>query len=161
MSDAYVVMRADAEDPGTRDVMRKCLLAIQEAFLEVEVIDEQFREDTWDVTGFMLKASGPTAYETLLPLISKLQDGHSGRITVQLIKEAVDAVVDPSELQVEYFRRELAMDSEFVVHVDSCVRLTHSATGAVVRSTCHRSQAANYKEALALMQSLLAARGGI
>ncbi len=161
MSDAYVVMQAGAKNPATRDVMRKCLLAIQEAFLEAEVIDEQFREHTEDLTGFVLKASGPAAYETLLPLMPKLQDHHPGQITVQLSKEAVNSVVDPSEFQAEYFRREPATDSEFVVHVDSCVRLTHSATGTVARSTCHRSQAANYEEALALMQSLLAARGGI
>jgi len=65
-------------------------------------------------------------------------------------------VVHPSEFQVTYFRRERAVDSRFVVHVDSCVRLTHSETGTVARSTCHRSQAANYKEAFALLQSLLA-----
>lgn len=53
------------------------------------------------------------------------------------------------------------MDSEFAVHVDSGVSLTRPETGIVTRSTCYRSQAANYKEALALTQSLLAARGGI
>jgi hypothetical protein len=160
MSNAYAVMRTDFKgtSSGVQNMLRECLLVIQEASLAAEIIDEQFREHTADLIGFALKASGPTAYETLLPLMPNLQSDHPGSVTVQLVNEVVDAEVNLLEFQVAYFRKERAVDSKFVVHGDSCVRLTHSATGLVARSTWHRSRAANYKEALALMQSLLAAR---
>ncbi|CAN7556774.1 peptide chain release factor family protein [Polaromonas sp. LjRoot131] len=160
MSNAYIVMRPGFKDASSevQSMLRQCLLTIQEASLSAEIIDEQFREHTADLTGFALKASGPVAYETLRPLMPKLQDDHPGLVTVQLVNETVDAEVNLSELQVAYFRKERAVDSKFVVHGDNCAKLTHSATGLVARSTWHRSRAANYKEALALMQSLLAAR---
>lgn len=159
MANAYVVMRADMKSASSevQSMLRQCLLAILEASLAAEIVDEQFRENTTDLTGFALKASGPAAYETLLPLMPKLQSDRPGSVTVQLVNEVVDAEVNLSEFQVAYFRKERAVESKFVVHVDSCVRLTHPATGTVARSTFHRSRAANYKEALALMQSLLAA----
>jgi len=162
MSDAYLVMNKIGEvSPAVvQDMFRRCLLAVNEVSPSAEIIDVQFGESTEELVGFALKASGPVAYETLLPMLPQLHGGHSAQLIVQLAKVTAGGTINPSELQVTYFRKELAVDSRFVIHTESCARLGHITTGIVVRSTCRRSKAANYEEALGLMQSLLAARRG-
>ena len=63
--------------------------------------------------------------------------------------------IDSHDYSIEYFRRESAMNTQFIFHGDSCAKLVHHATGTVARSITHRNKARNFEEAIQLLAALL------
>lgn len=121
-----------------------------------DFIDERF-----DTTGLSTEVVVKLVEGTSTAQISQALKNLLNR-RVQTLDVRFVAAIDPDELDIdahdysiEYFRREGAVNTQFIFHGDSCAKLVHYATGNVARSTRHRNKARNLEEAVQLLAALI------
>lgn len=121
-----------------------------------DFIDEQL-ETTGLSKGVVVKLLASTSTAQISLALKSLMNRQQQTLDVRFV-----AAVDPAKLDieshdysVEYFRRESAIDTQFIFHGDSCAKLVHHATGIVARSITHRSKARNFEEAIQLLAALI------
>jgi hypothetical protein len=154
----FVVAHADVADGGrwVSDLWRLCTGVVGE-LSAVDVVDERQLNVEGDIGDAVLIITAPVPSEGIQRLAeelrAKLVDGVNARLVVAVHPDSVH--LDSSQISVEHFRREFAVNSQMVAHVDSCVKLTHLPSGTVARSTRHRSRALNREQARLLLESLV------
>lgn len=142
-----------------RDLWRLCIGVVAEPSA-VEVDDEKQLSAEGDVDEAVLSITLPMPAEGVQRLTEELREKLASGVNARLVKavQPDGFRLHSAHILVEYFRREFAVDSRMVVHVASCVKLTHVPSGTVARSTRHRSRALNQNDALLLLESLVAER---
>lgn len=141
------------------DLLRTCSRALRDSW-SLEIIDEERANATGDMLGVVLKISEQMPVEPYQWLSEELRAKYCDGVKARLLKgvQPVEMILQPMDFLVDYFREEFAVNSPMVHHTDSCVKLTHLATGVIARSTTHRSRSMNYDEALLLLESLVRER---
>lgn len=121
-----------------------------------DFIDEQLGT-TGLSKGVVVKLLASTSTAQISLALKSLMNRQQQTLDVRFVA-AVDPAkldIDSHDYSVEYFRRESAIDTQFIFHGDSCAKLVHHVTGIVARSITHRSKARNFEEAIQLLAALI------
>lgn len=159
LPEAYILASPDQPDSEwLGNLLRACVRTCPDLG-SIEIIDELYANAEGDILSVAVKLTTPMNAEQFRVLSQELLSPAFQKSNVRMIRgqPEIAALVDPTDLRVEYFRREFSKDSRMVAHTDSCVRITHLPTGKVARSTQHRSRGLNHDEALLLLQAELGA----
>jgi len=156
MPAVYLIIRIseDASTADAREVFRDAWSWIDGQY-SYELVDEQFRNPSFDLASVVLKVDDGNALEELardLPiLLGKPRTG----VHVLLLESADWHHVEMSDVEVSYFENESVAENPMVSNPDGCVRLLHAPTGAIARCKGYRSRFRNMEGAKALLKALL------
>src|SRR4051794_3483216 len=145
MANAYMEIKvADACSAGwVNALLRRCT-----DLFRLDAVDEH------DKSCSVFKVSGEGAHAFLVSEIEESSASRPPSVSVSVLEEVGDNVVqlDPTSIEVTWFRNPAAVDSALIHHTDGCARLVHVASGMVAQCTNYRSRAANHAEALSLLR---------
>lgn len=160
-ADAFLILRTrHARQDSSRDPVNRFFAELHQLVglgRTYDVIDERLHADG-RCKELTIKFLADICYAPMASAIAQLlADQHCQWVQAQFV-----AALDPAEITlrahdytVEHFRREGAIDSGMVVHLRSCVKLVHHASGTEARSTSHRNRDWNLEEALQLLAALV------
>jgi hypothetical protein len=153
----YVILREKIDCESWLGEATKACVAAMADMQSLEIVDEERRNNSGDVSGAVLKLLGPFSREAIQGLHDKLQRALPAGVSVRVVAgiQWSAATIPPDELTVEYFLHEFTRQSPMVGATTACVKLTHGPTGTLCRSTAHRNRTLNYEEALLLLISLI------
>jgi len=156
---AYIIGRASLADGRylSLDVMRAALDAVEDEST-IELLDLESANPAGDLASFIVKISEPLPPPTFAQMAEVARAASGNGVEYKLLRAATEPgqFLSLDDVSTEYFRREFAVDSQFVVHRETCVRLTHRPTGLAARCTDDRRKSRNFEEALLVLASLVA-----
>jgi hypothetical protein len=157
--EAYIIGRALLPDGRhlSLDVMRTALDAVEDKSA-IELLDLESANPAGDLASFVVKISEalpPTVFSQMAEVTWAASGNGVEYKLVRAVSEPVQ-VLSLDDVSTEYFRREFAVDSPFVIHSETCVKLTHRPTGLTARCTDGRQKSRNFEEALLVLASLVA-----
>jgi hypothetical protein len=127
----------------------------------VEILDEECLNAAGDIASYALKISERLPESAYAQLSEAARSASRNGAEHRLLRAVAtpDQVLNREDVSTEYFRREFAVDSQFIVNRESGVKLTHRPTGLTARCTAHRHKERNIDEALFLLAALVANSG--
>jgi hypothetical protein len=137
--------------------MRTALDAVEDKSA-IELLDLESANPAGDLASFIVKISEPLPPPVFAQMAEVARAASGNGVEYKLVRAVSEPVqvLSLDDVSTEYFRREFAVDSPFVIHSETCVKLTHRPTGLTARCTDGRQKSRNFEEALLVLASLVA-----
>jgi len=133
MSGTFVTLRCDPSDARAQESAHLLILAFdeKEPLREVHHLLDRWAMPT-GLEKLVLYFRSPGSHAIVLDVLTVWHELLSPGLSVTCCEAIAAQAIpepDPGEVRIEFYRRPDAIDSQFIRHTDSCVHLTHVATG--------------------------------